>query len=199
MATCIRGVPAHSHSMGFRKALLTTGDGFLDRMLCVGGALAFSQGPEFIQQYMQRLGGHVDEARRQVAQFRQTAEQSGVTLERLITQTNSNADPAVAKLGGVISSATERLSSLESGQNAIVQSSLFQRPFVFVRHMDSEIAQSTWSVFKPALPTTLEGIVYAVVGMIVLVCIYHGFVRFPVSTTYRVWKRKRVERTIAHA
>lgn len=185
--------------MGFWKALLSTGDGFLDRMLCVGGALVFSQGPEFIQQYTQRLGGHVDEARRHVAQFRQAAEQSGVTLDRLISQTNANADPAVAKLGGVMSGATERLSSLESAQNAIVQSSLFERPFVFLRHMDTEIARSTWSVFKPALPTTIEGVVYAVIGMIVLVCIYHGFVRFPVSTGYRVWKRKRIERTIAHA
>ena len=184
--------------MGLRKALVSTGDGFLDRMLCVVGALAFSQGPEFIQQYLQRLGGHVDEARRQVAQFREAAVQSGVTLDHLITRTNENADPAVAKLGSIMNSAVVRLDSLESGQNAIAHSSLFERPFVFFRHMDSEIARSTWSVFKPALPTTAEGLVYALIGMLVLICLYHGLVRFPVSTGYRAWKRKRVERTIAH-
>lgn len=183
--------------MGFRKALVTTGDGFLDRVLCVGGALAFSQAPEFIQQYIQRLGGHVDEARRQVLQFRQAAEQSGLTLDRLIAQTNVNPDPAVAKLGNVMNAATARLDGLESAQNAIVQSSLFERPFVFLRHMDTEIARSTWSVFKPALPTTMEGLLYALVGMGLLLCLYHGFVRYPVSRGYRVWKRRRVERTIA--
>ncbi len=183
--------------MGFGKALVSTGDGFLDRALCVVGALAFSQAPEFIQQYVQRLGGHVDEARRQVAQFRRAAEESGVTLDDLISQTNANANSAVAKLGNVMSTATVRLDSLESAQQAIAQSSLFERPFVFFQHMDSEIARSTWSVFKPALPTTVEGLVYALAGMLILICLYHGLVRYPVSTSYRVWKRRRIERTIA--
>ena len=40
-----------------------------DRVLCVGGAVTVSQAPEFIQQYLQRLGGRLDEARRQLSQF----------------------------------------------------------------------------------------------------------------------------------
>lgn len=183
--------------MGFGKTLLSTGNGFLDRALCVGGALVFSQAPEFIQQYLQRLGGHVDEARRQVAQFRQVADQSGLTLDRLIAQTQLNADPAVARLSTVMSSAAVRLDTLESAQNSMVQSSLFERPFVFLRHVDPDIARSTWSVFKPALPTTAEGLLYALVGMLLLLSLYHGLIRFPVSTGYRAWKRRRIERTIA--
>ncbi len=184
--------------MGFRKALLSTGDGFLDRVLCVAGAILFCQGPEFIQQYLQRLGGHVDEARRQVGQFKQAAEQSGVTLDRLIAQTNTNTDPAVAKLGNVMSSANLRLVELESSQSAISQASLVERPFLFIRHVDTEIARATWSVFKPALPTTVEGLIYAVTGMVLILCLYHALVRFPVSAGYRTWKRKRVQRTLTH-
>lgn len=183
--------------MALRKALLNTGDGFLDRVLCVGGALAFSQGPEFIQQYVQRLGGHVDEARRQVEQFRQAAQQSGVSLDHLIAQTNANLDPAVAKLGSVMSEANTRLESLETSQHAILQSSLWERPFVFIRNMDTEIARSTWSVFKPALPTTIEGLVYALVGLVVMLALYHALVRMPVSLGYRAWRRRRVEQRIA--
>lgn len=178
---------------------MATGDGFLDRVLCVLGALGFSQGPEFIQQYVQRLGGHVDEARRQVEQFRHTAGQSGLTLERLIAQTNANSDPAVAKLGGVMSAATERLQSLESSREAITQASVWERPFVFLHNVDHAIARATWADYRPALPTTPEGIVYAIVGLIVLLCIYRVFVRAPVAFGYRRWRRQRAEREIARA
>lgn len=185
--------------MGFRKAVLSTGDGFLDRVLCVLGALAFSQAPEFMQQYLQRLGGHVDEARRQVSQFRQAAQQSGVTLDQLITQTNATANPAVAKLGAVMSDSTARLATLESSQAAIAQASVFERPFVFLKNVDANIAQATWNIYKPALPTTAEGAIYAVVGMMILLCLYHLLFRYPVRAGYRTWKRRRVENTIARA
>lgn len=178
---------------------MSTGDGFLDRVLCVAGAIGFAQGPEFIQQYLQRLGGHVDEARRQVEQFRHAAEQSGVSLDKLISQTNAVSDPAVAKLGGVMTEATTRLQSLESSQAAIEHASALERPLVFIRNMDTDIAHATWSVFKPALPVTMEGIAYGIVGLIAILAIYHLFVRVPVATGYRVWKRRRVERTLTNA
>ncbi|PTY08153.1 DUF2937 domain-containing protein [Opitutaceae bacterium EW11] len=185
--------------MSLSRSLLSTGSGFLDRVLCVVGAVLFSQGPEFIQQYLQRLGGHVDEARRQVEQFRHTAEQSGVSLEQLIAQTNANADPAVAKLGGVMSSASERLHHLEGTQSAIAQASVFERPFVFLRHADFDIVQSTWGAFKPAVPTTAEGMMYALVGMIVLLLLYHVAFRIPVSAGYRRWQSNRSTRKLARA
>lgn len=161
--------------------LLGAGEGFLDRLLCVVGAVAFSQAPEFMQQYMQRLGGHVDEARRQLIQFEQAAAQSGLTLERFIAQTSTNADTAVAKLGGVMSRAVTRVDSLESAQAALQNASLWTRPFVFLRHLDTSIAQGTWAIFKPAVPTTAEGMVYALVGMLVLLSIYHLGVKYPIT------------------
>lgn len=185
--------------MSLSRSVLSTGSGFLDRVLCVVGAVLFSQGPEFIQQYLQRLGGHVDEARRQVEQFRHTAEQSGVSLEQLIAQTNANSDAAVAKLGGVMSTAAERLHSLEASQAAITQASIFERPFVFLRHADLQIAQSTWNIFKPAVPTTAEGLVYALAGMLVLLLLYHVAFRIPVSAGYRRWQNKRSTRRLAEA
>jgi hypothetical protein len=35
------------------------GETLLDRVLCVAGAITLSQAPEFFQQYLQRLGGHL--------------------------------------------------------------------------------------------------------------------------------------------
>src|SRR6266540_5882140 len=106
--------------MNLGRALLGLGNGFIDRLLCVLGTIAFSQIPEFMQQYLQRLGGHLDEARRQLAQFREVAAQSGLTLDRLITQTNVNSDPAVAKLSTVMTESMNRVTSLETAQAAML-------------------------------------------------------------------------------
>ncbi len=163
------------------RALLGAGSGLLDRALCVVGTVIFSQIPEFMQQYLQRLGGHLDEARRQLQQFHQTAVQSGLTLDRFILQTSANADPAVAKLGGVMTEAITRVDALEAAQSAIQHASLWSRPFVFLRHLDPAIARATGEIFKPAVPTTLEGLVYALTGMLVLLAVYHLGIKYPVT------------------
>lgn len=165
-------------------------DGFLDRILCVVGAVVFSQAPEFMQQYLQRLGGHVDEASRQVAQYRTVAEQSNLTLDQFIAQTSRNTDAAVAKLGGVMHEAADRLHDLTDAQNALLHSSAFTRPIVFAQHFDKEIARGTWSLFKPAVPATIEGIVYAFLGLFLMLAIYHLVVRVPVRATYHAARRR---------
>lgn len=166
-------------AMKLGRALLGAGDGLLDRVLCVLGVLLFSQAPEFMQQYLQRLGGHLDEARRHLAQFERVAEQSGLTLDQLIRQTQANADTAVARLGGVMNAAVARVEELETAQIALHSASLWEKPFVFMRHVDPSIANATWEIYQPAVPTTAEGIVYAVLGMLVLLALYHGLVRYP--------------------
>jgi hypothetical protein len=163
------------------RALLGAGESLLDRILCVAGAVLFAQGPEFMQQYLQRLGGHVDEARRQLLQFQHAAEQSGLTLDRLIAQTGGNADPAVAKLGGVMTEAVNRVQYLENAQSALEHASLWSRPFVFLQHVDASIARATWSVFKPAVPTTAEGLIYALIGMLLLIGTYHIGIKYPIG------------------
>lgn len=162
------------------QTLLGAGEGLLDRVLCVLGAVVFSQAPEFMQQYLQRLGGHLDEARRQLRQFQLAAEQSGLTLDRLIAQTSSNSDAAVAKLGAVMTNASTRVDTLESAQTALLNASLWSRPFVFLEHIDSSIARATWAIFQPAVPTTAEGLVYALCGMLVFIGIYHLGIKAPI-------------------
>jgi hypothetical protein len=148
-------------------------DSLIDRILCVLGAVLFSQGPEFMQQYLQRLGGHLGEARRQLDVFQKTATQSGLSLDQFISQTAANPDTAVAKLSGVMTETVERASSLQSAHDALLHSNLWERPFVFVRHLDFEIARATGEIFKPAVPTTVEGLAYALTGMLVVLALYH--------------------------
>lgn len=153
--------------------IFRTFDGLIDRLLCVFGAVLFSQAPEFMQQYIQRLGGHLQEAQRQLALFREAAARSGRTLEEFISQTRTNPDAGVVQLSGIMSDAVDRVASLQAAHDAIAHSSLWTRPFVFVRHADLGITHATWAAYLPAVPTTLEGLVYALAGMLCCLLLYH--------------------------
>ena len=176
--------------MGAGRLVFSTFDKVFDRVLCVAGAVLFSQAPEFMQQYLQRLGGHLDEARRQLRQFNDVAAQAGLSLQQLIEQTRATAGQGVAKLADVMQEAEVRVASLETAQIAIQHASPLERPFVFLRHADHEIAQATWRIFQPAVPTTIEGALYALLGVMTLLAIYHGLIKAPVS---RVLARRRVK------
>jgi len=153
--------------------IFRTFDGLVDRLLCVLGAVLFSQGPEFMQQYLQRLGGHLQEAQRQLGLFREAATQSGSTLEEFIVQTRTNANAGVVHLSSVMSDAIDRTASLQAAHDALTHSSLWARPFVFVQHLDPAIAKATWTAYLPAVPTTVEGLLYALTGMLFCLLIYH--------------------------
>jgi hypothetical protein len=164
------------------RPLGRVGESLLDRVLCVLGAVGLSQAPEFFQQYLQRLGGHLDEARRQLASFEAVARQSGITLQQLIDTTRAQPVEPVAKLGNVIAETQARVESLAAAEAALREASVWDRPFVFLAHVDSSIAARTWEVFKPAVPVTAEGFVYAAVGMVLALALYQFAVAWPART-----------------
>ena len=172
------------------RSLLAAGEGLLDRLLCVVGAVLFSQLPEFIQQYLQRLGGHLDEARRQLEQFRAVAARSDLTLDQLIARSLGSGEPTVTRLGRVIQETTARVDALAAADAAIRQASILSRPFVFLRHLDFSIVYATWTIFKPAVPTTVEGLFYSACGVLLALAFYH----WGVKLTIRRALRRRAER-----
>ena len=175
------------------RSIFAAGEGLLDRALCIVGAVLFAQTPEFIQQYLQRLGGRLDEARRQLAQLNDVAVKSGLTLDQLVADTASSSDPAVVRLGGLVHATASRVDSLATADEAIRHASLFTRPFVFFRHFDPSIARATASIFRPAVPTTLEGLLYAILGMVILLCVYHFGVKYPVRRAWRARAARRAQ------
>jgi hypothetical protein len=87
-----------------------------------------------------------------------------------------------------------RVDALATADAAIRDASIFSRPFVFLRHVDFSIARATGSVFKPAVPTTVEGMLYAGFGMLLILALYHGAVRYPVR---RAWRRRKERQAMA--
>jgi len=155
-------------------------DGLIDRLLCVLGAVLLSQGPEFMQQYLQRLGGHLNESQRQLVSYQDAANKVGLPLSKFIEQTEANPDAGVSHLGKVMSSAAHRSASLQAAHDALRNASPWARPFAFMRHVDVDIARNTWSAYKPAVPVTVEGLLYALFGMLLFLLIYHGAVKGPI-------------------
>jgi Protein of unknown function (DUF2937) len=157
----------------------------LDRILCVAGAVLFSQLPEFMQQYLQRLEGHLDEARLVLSRFKDAASQFGMSLGQLVAGAAQNPDPSMGRLGAVVGQAIARVDELAAADAALRQASAWTRPFVFLAHMDGGIARATLSIYRPAVPTTAEGIAYACIGIVAMLALYHLAIRGPIARNLR--------------
>lgn len=163
-------------------------EGLLDRVVCVLGAVCAAQAPEFFQQYLQRLGGHLDEARRQLAAFEAAARAAGKSWSQFVADTTANSDAGLAHLGSTMAATADRVDHLAAAQAALLDASVWSRPLAFLGHLDGEIARGTAAVFKPAVPTTVEGLVYAGLGLAVAFSLWHFVVCVPVR---RALQRRR--------
>ncbi len=142
-------------------------DGIMDRIFSVIGAVSLSQFPQFYGQYMQRLGCHLDEARRTLDQYRQAAEELNLTLEEYIRAHLDSGSDVFESSGEVMQSLVERVQTLEQAYLALQDANMFNRWFVFLREADWAIAAGTWDNFTPGVPTTVEGLTYAITGLLI--------------------------------
>lgn len=102
-------------------------------VLAVIGAATFSQAPEFMQQYLQRLGGHLDEASRLQIQY-----------------------PALA----------ERVDALRLSHDSLATAGVAVKPALFIRHLQPDVAWNALGTFQPAVPLSVEGLIYAGFGLL---------------------------------
>ena len=126
-------------------------DALLGTVLAAVAGVAFAQLPAFIQQYLQRLGGHVDEA-----QF---------NLSQVITGASFRTLDAPAREVLTVS-LNQRVSELETGEQAITGASASVRPFIFLRELNPDIAMATFRAFEPAVPLSSAGLIYGLAGIV---------------------------------
>ncbi len=157
-------------------------DGIADRIVTVLGAVSLSQFPQFYGQYMQRLGGHLDEARRALEQYIQAARNLNMSLEEYITEHLESGSDVFVSTGEVIRDLVNRVETLEQSYSALQDATIYNRWFVFMREVDWSIAAGTWENFVPGVPTTVEGLTYAVAGLLIgwgLYLLFKTAVTFP--------------------
>lgn len=132
----------------------------------LGGVIA-AQGPEFAQQYMQRLGGTLDELRRVVGVLETDAAATGTTREGAVDRLRSNADTLVARRGEAARVDIERLKTLTEQQRALAGASgPLGRLATLIRNPDLPLARATYQDYAPAVPTTADGLIAGFVGFL---------------------------------
>jgi hypothetical protein len=145
----------------------------------LGGVVA-SQGPEFSQQYRQRIGGAIDELRTVVQRFETDAQASGETSESAIARLRGNPDDLASRQGAAMQGHRERLVRLEQHRQAMIEAGPFARMALMVRDGDTDVMRAAYRDFEPAVPVTEEGIFSAVAGFVVAwgaVLLLAGFTR----------------------
>ena len=164
-----------------------------DRIVSVLGALVFSQAPQFFEQYLRVLEGALAEARRNLAEARTKAAELGLTLEQFIDAHLRNNNPIFRKSGEVYQAAVERMQDYEGAYQSLSQASVWERPFSMLLHFDSDLFSAMH--FTPGLPLTTEGLIYALIGVLFALGVYHGILRLP----FHIINRRRAGRPAVSA
>ena len=140
------------------------------------GAASAAQGPAFVQAYLQRLGVHIDEARRTLNEL------SGGDAARIVGDGQAH-DRLVDAFAG-------RLSDLEVSRSAIESATPLWRPVALALHGDREIAGAVAEAFTPAMPLDAASLLYAVAGLVVGLLVWE-LCQWPVKVKLRRRKARK--------
>lgn len=131
------------------------------------GGLIAAQGPEFAQQYTQRLGGTLDELRRVVAGFEADAAATGHTPDAAVDRLRGDTDALVARRGEAARHDIARLKDLTAQQRALADAGgPLGRLAALIRDPDLPLARATYQDYKPAIPTTTDGLAAGLLGFL---------------------------------
>ena len=133
--------------------------------LICGGVL--SQFPEFAQQYEQRLGGAVDELTRMVAEFDASATRAGMDRETALAEYDKTGQTFFADRGTDMRNVISRQERLSDHLASLQDQSPLTRVANFASYFDAGIAGRALEAFRPAIPVTIEGLIYAGAGFLI--------------------------------
>ena len=120
--------------------------------IAVLAGLIGSQGPEFTQQYRQRLGAALEELNRIVAEFDAEAGRENLTRAEALGQLERNDDPLARDRGEDMRKAIDRDRRLSEQIEAMNSAGPLMRLYVVATNFDPQIARSTLDNYEPAEP-----------------------------------------------
>ena len=130
-------------------------------------AVVASQLPEYAQQYRQRLGGAIDELNALIERFDAEAAQSGMDKEQGITHLQQSDDRFVQQRGDQMRDTIMRRDRLARQSDDFAKAGPVGRMLVLAEDFDPKIAARAYQAYEPAVPTTSEGLIAAVVGFLI--------------------------------
>ena len=153
----------------------------------LGLAVAFSQFPEYAQQYEQRLGGAVDELKILVDDFDADAGKFGLNRHDALQRYNSSHDQFLVARGNSMNRTLSRYTQLSADLTNLQGAGPLQRVMHLSDYFDSDISARALAAYKPAVPVTPEGFMWAIAGFLggyFLVSAFIGFITLPLR-----WRR----------
>lgn len=144
----------------------------------LGLALVLSQFPEYAQQYTQRLGGAVDELRVITEDFDRAAAEGGLDRATALGRYEASNDDFLAGRGTSMTSTFQRYDQLSATLARIQNADAIERLQSLPAYLDTDIGRRTLESYKPAVPVTMEGILYAGGGFILGYLVLSGLWRF---------------------
>lgn len=137
--------------------------GLMDRLVLLVGVLAGGALPSFMQQYRQRLGGRLDQAREQLGDWQALADRlHGGELSALIAHHRQSGDVTFVQEAVLIESVQSEVGALQAAVSAI-QGGSWEQLVGMLGHLRGADLQATFALFEPAFPLTPQGISFALI------------------------------------
>jgi hypothetical protein len=166
-------------------------DSIADRVCAVLGAVALAQFPQYLVLYIQRLGGHADEAARNIEKYKDIAKELSQSLYQYSQHLLASKDQAVFKTGQKIAQDLQRYDSLAGALKELQAAPAYRKFFVFIKNIDLDIARGTWENYTFGLPLTWEAAGYAVAGIILGMFVYFCVSRLIILAVKKLVARKK--------
>ncbi|MGH1577541.1 DUF2937 family protein [Planktotalea sp.] len=131
----------------------------------LSGAAGVSQFPEYSQQYVQRLGGAVDELARFMDDFDADAASLDLTREAALVDLAKGGEMGAARADTMVAT-IDRHARFSADLEEMQGLGPFSRAKYAARFTDSELAGRVWENYKPAMPVTFEGAIFAFIGFL---------------------------------
>jgi hypothetical protein len=128
----------------------------------LAGAVTLSQGPEFSQQYLQRLGGQAEALGRVVAEFDASAARAGVSRDQALAELSGSTFLNTHQ--GDMRALIARAERVQADYTLLRAAGPLERLALPHRFRDQETLQATWADFRPAVPVTPTGFIAAGIG-----------------------------------
>lgn len=134
-------------------------------MIVALGGVLFSQAPEFAQQYRQRLGGAIDELTTIIQTFDEQANHEGLDRRAALNTYAVSSERFLRSQGDAMRRKFERYEALSDQLLDLVTAPAILRPLVVVEHIDPPTFSNASRNFVPAVPVSVAGMVWAMIGM----------------------------------
>lgn len=159
------------------KILFRLTQTFLDKLIFALGIFAGSQLPGFIIQYRQRLGGHLEQAKKQLKSFQEIAEKfHGGSIESLISKHLTSTDPTFNSEGIIIRNSLNEVNRLSESYKALDSNLPGQIKFLLF-NTDWQIALQTWEIYEPGLILTPQAVIFALLSGFLLSLLFYGLIK----------------------